>query len=157
MSDTTTGKTCFYCNHPGPYLGMPEDEEVNLCACCSWVDGHEKRSECFEYVERERDEARAEAHYAAIIIDEVRGMVDGEAFTICEDFSNQWNSPVSPVDQLIRERDEARAALTELVTHIHTKWQTVESSPYRNALGDLVGWMTDQDTLRITGPIQETL
>ena len=61
MSDTTTGKTCFYCNHPGPYLGMPEDEEVNLCACCSWVDGHEKRSECFEHVKRERDEARAEA------------------------------------------------------------------------------------------------
>ena len=46
----------------------------------------------------------------------------------------------------------AETALQALVNHIHDHWQTVDPGPYKNALGDLVGWMTDNNTYEHVKP-----
>ena len=69
-----------------------------------------------EQLERRRDELLESEAYAAGIIELLRGMVDGEAFDICEEFTEQRHSPVAPITTVRQERDEARAALERVMT-----------------------------------------
>ena len=65
-------------------------------------------------LERRCDELLESEAYAAGVIELVRGMVDGEAFDVCEEFTEQRHSSVAPIVTVRRERDEARAALDDV-------------------------------------------
>ena len=74
-------------------------------------------------LERRRDELLESEAYAAGIIELLRGMVDGEAFDVCEEFTEQRHSSVAPITTVRRERDEARAEVEQAHADMSTRWE----------------------------------
>ena len=104
MNDNTTGLTAERWARIktalADYGGLTREEGKLLV---DRIDQLERR--CNELLESEA--------YAAGVIELLRGMVDGEAFDICEEFTEQRHSSVAPIVTVRRERDEARTALDD--------------------------------------------
>ena len=139
MSDTTTGLTATY-GHGSITLTLYQGsgrvgvvqrgenavmDVVDLLDFATDVAAVYGQDDSITELERKYAAALENEAFAAGIIELLRGMVDGEAFDVCEEFTEQRHSPVSPITTVRRERDEARGHIRAMA-----KWVGVpEDTP----------------------------